>query len=483
MTTVDEHGWRQDRLADERFRIYIPILGAILLGLLISAAVLNWGEAITGGIFVGVLVVCATFLKPEWALLVIIYLAPLTTMTIEWGTLLPGTGLTPINALALLLIIGTFLQRFSPNEPAATATPLDRILLLYMGWSLFSVFVGVARWGYDSQAIGEWVAMACGYMLYWVVRRRWRSEKLAVGAVILVLVMVAYEAFKVYRQYSGEGTSAFNWELKEVIVGTFPPGNSNDIATYLSVHCMVALGLFLSLRNVFWRWAAFAVFLVGAATTFETYSRASYYALAAGLVAITVVKHRRWLVPAVLAMIIVPSILPGSIQERLNTHGDASAENRKEFWKHGLLEMMYNPVGLGWRGYSKNEAAIGGFMRDPHSMYVLVGSEQGPVGFVLFIGIFVVAGREILAAVDRARTPFTRGLGVGLFGGVVAYAVNNVFGSRMLFFHSVAHFFLLIGILMVLANPPPGGPVVEVVEEPKEKEPKALSPWRYRGYV
>jgi hypothetical protein len=251
-----DNGWREDRLTTERFQVYLPIIGAILAGLLISASLLSWGEAISMAILGGILVFVAAFLKPEWALIAIAVVAPLAQTTANWGTLLPGTGLTPINALALLLVIGTFLQRFSPHPPASKATLIDKVLLLYIGWSGFSVLVGLARWGYDSQALGEWVAMSCGYLLYWVVRRRWRSERLAVMVVAIVCLFVLYESYKVHQQFLGMDTSAFSWDLKERIVGTFPDGNSNEIACWLSVHCMIGLGLFLSLRNVIWRWAA-----------------------------------------------------------------------------------------------------------------------------------------------------------------------------------------------------------------------------------
>lgn len=480
---AEEQGWRRDRLADERFRVYIPILGAVLLGLLISASVLNWGEIITGGVFIGVLVFLATFVKPEWALIVLAVFAPLATVTVPWGTLLPGTGLTPLNALALLLVIGTFMQRYSPAEPASPATPIDRLLLLYVGWSTISVFVGIARWGYDSQGLGEWLAMACAYLVYWVVRRRFKSERLISVAVFVVLSLVVYEAWVVHRQYSGMDTSAFTWDLKDRILGTFLMGNANDIGCYLSVYCLVGLGLFLSLRNPFWKWLAFGAFLAGALTTFETYSRASYFALGAGLVAITVVKHRRWLVPAVLAVVLVPGLLPSSIQGRMDNTSDQSAQSRKELWKHGLLEMMQNPIGLGWRGYSKNEAAMGAELKDPHNMYVLVGAEQGPIGFVLFIGMLVAAGGEMIAAADRARTPFARGLSSGMFGAVVAYGVNNMFGSRMIFVTNMEHFFFLLGLAVIAAKVPSGEPAALVEEEPEEKAPRPVSPWRYKSYV
>lgn len=480
---VGEQGWRRDRLLDERFRLYIPVVAAFLFGLLIAGSILNWGEAVTGAIFAGLLVFIATFMKPEWALIVLAFFAPLATTTQGWGTLLPGTGLTPLNALALLLVIGTFLQRYSTSDPSRRATAIDKILLLYIGWSAFSVVVGLVRWGYDSQAVGEWVAMATSYLVYWMVRRRWRSDRLVSIAVFVVLTLLVYEAWTVHRQYSSMDTSAFTWVLKDTILGTFANGNSNDIGCYLSVYCLVGLGLFLALKNVFWRWLAFGAFLAGGMATFETYSRASYFALGAGLVAITVVKHRRWLVPAIIAVLVVPSLLPSSIQGRMDNTNDASATSRKEMWKHGILVMMQNPIGLGWRGYSKNEAAAGARLRDPHNMYVIVGAEQGPIGFVLFIGMLITAGNEMLIAATVGRSPFARGLASGMFGAVVAYGVNNIFGSRMIFVTNMEHFFFLLGLTVIAAYPPIGEPEPVVVEEPVAAVPKPVSPWRYRSYV
>lgn len=488
-----ESQWRHDQIFEERVRGFLPLVVALLVGLAIGISIV-WSEGwvVPAAAILGGLVVAAAAFLPDWALLVITFLAPLAGFTLDSAnpnaepllpSIIPGTGITPITLVVIILVVGAWLQRFSNSKPSVEASSIDKPLLLYLAWSAFALFVGFQRWpAMENKAAGEWLAMACGYVMYWVVRRRWRSDKMAIATVWAVLAMVVLESFLVVRQYRNENTSVYNEKLKYVITGTFPSGNSNDIATYLSAYCLIALGLFLAMRWSVWRWPALAVFVAGAIATFFTYSRASYIALIAGGLAIVLYKHKRYLLPAVAIIMILPYVLPASVMERANMTGDKSEENRKDFWKNGLSLMLTNPVGVGWRGYAQNETARGQAIKDPHSQYVLVAAEQGIVGISLFLLLLVASGKEMVKAIKRAKTPFVQGLGIGLFGALISFGVNNAFGTRMIWFYSVQHFWLLLGLLMVLSRRLPGEAVVEVEEAPAAT-PKAVSPWRYRTYV
>lgn len=474
--------WRHDKLLDERIRGALPAVFALLLALGVASALLAWGEGYTAGFLIGAVVVASTVFRPELALIVVTILAPLQIYVDQMGSIIPGTGITPVNLVVIILVIGAWAQRFTIHKASAESTSVDKPLLLFILWSAFSVVVGIITWKtLDTMAIGEWLAMSCGYIIYWVVRRRWRSIPMATTVVWACLVMVLIESILVVREYRQNPTTVYNENLKYVITGTFPSGNSNDIACYLSVYAMVALGLFLAMRLSAWRWPALLIYLAAAAGTFVTYSRASYIALLVGSMVVILFKHKRYLLPAIVVLMILPYVLPSSVMERANTTGDDSAEARKEYWKNGIALMLTHPVGVGWRGYSKNEMARGQHIRDPHSMYVLVAAEQGVVGIGLFVLLLVSTGREIVKAIKRANTPFSQGLGVGMFGALIAFAINCVFGSRMVWFYSVEHFWLLLGILMVITKVPVSA--VQVVEEPAVKVRKPESPWKYRSYV
>jgi O-antigen ligase len=474
--------WRHDRMLDERIRAGLPAMFAILMALGIASALLAWGEGYTTGFVIGAVVLASTLIRPELALIVVTIMAPLQIYVDQMGSIVPGTGITPVNLVVLILILGAWAQRFSVHKPSVEASGIDKPLLLFIAWSGFSVIVGIIMWRQlDTMAIGEWLAMSCGFLMYWVVRRRWRSIPLATAAVWACLVMVLFESVLVVREFRQNNTAVYDEKLKYIITGTFPSGNSNDIACYLSVYAMVALGLFLAMRFSVWRWPALLIYLAASAGTFVTYSRASYIALIVGSGIVILFKHKRYLIPAIVVVVLLPSVLPASVMERANTRGDDSAEARKDYWKNGIGLMLTHPVGVGWRGYSKNEMARGQHIRDPHSMYVLVAAEQGIVGISLFLVLLVSTGREIVKAIKRAKTPLAQGLGVGMFGALVAFAINCVFGSRMVWFYSVEHFWLLLGILMVITRVPETEVAVE--EEPEVKVRKPESPWRYRSYV
>ena len=475
----------EEREFQEKWRGLLPILFAGALGLMVATGILAFGELITWGVFIGAVLLLFTFVRPEIPMLVITLLAPMEIWLYKLGSMIPGTGLTPMNFICLVLIVGAWIQRHSRFDPSVEATPIDKAMAWFLFISGMSVVTGALLYGWDGEAVGEYMQMFCAFSLYLVVRRRWRIKKMLVWLVVFVCMMTTLEAVQVTRQYRAQTATSFEWKLKDIIKGTMVTGNSNDTGAYISQYGMIAFGLFLAMRRSFWRFPALAVTVAAGAATFFTYSRAAYWALAAAIVCMVLYKHRRYLLPVIGVGLLLPGILPSSIAERLSTRGDTSAEERKEYWKEGMIMSLKSPVwGVGWRGYSKKKEMASAKIRDPHSMYVLVASEQGLVGLVAFLYLLMVTGTEIMKAQKAAKTPFTQGLALGLFGCYVALLVNNVFGSRMVFFFATAHFWMLVAGLLVLLKPDSTEPVVEVLEPvPKAKPVKEPSPWRYRSYV
>lgn len=480
MTEYHDTRLEQERQIRERIAHYGPFAAVGAFCLLVLAGLLYAQETspanaglIMYGVFFALVVLVAAFVKPEIALIAVTIAAPLEAYTQQIPNPFPGTGLTPLNILTLILIAGAWAQKYSTSEPAVKASSVDTPLLLMVAIGTLAVITGILRWDLDNQDIGAFQQFALAMLLYWVARRRFRSAFLARVAVYVVCLMVLFESFMVMKGYSAADPQAFSWKLKSMITGTIVNGNSNDTGAYLTQYGAIALGLFLGLRRSVLRWPALFIWFASVVATFYTYSRAAYIALAVTALLMLLWKQRRWLVPMIAAAVFLLPMLPSSVSERLSTTGDSSAENRKEFWKEGMKMALLHPfTGVGWRGYSKSEG------HDPHNMYVLVGAEQGLVGFVVFVVLLGAAGKEIVRANWRARQPFTQALALGMFGSYVALLVNNMFGSRLVWFYGGAHFWLLLGVLLVLvgkdeAEAAPAAP--EVSSAPVEEGP-ALPP-------
>ncbi|MBE0602616.1 MAG: O-antigen ligase family protein [Deltaproteobacteria bacterium] len=484
---------------DQARRIAI-VVGIMLVSIVIALATVQWGFYLALGVFAGILLVMAAFLRPEWTLLAVTIAAPLYVYMVKVPGI-TGTGITPVNGMMILLVIGAFLHRYSTTPPAAEATPVDKPLLLFLAWSALSIITGVLFWFFDPKGIGEWLQLAAGYSTFWVVRRRWNSRRLAVFAVWVVMAMVAYQSFVVIKQYLNLDPTAFSWDLKKQIVGTMAlpytgnadpdrdvTGNSNDVAAYLSAYGLVAFGLFLLMKRNFLRWPALLIFLAAGAATFATYSRAGMLAMIAGCLCMAMYKQKKLLLPLIAVVAILPSVLPASISERFVNTGDASADSRKDVWKRAAIVSLRNPfIGVGWRAYYKTQQNDGYKLRDPHNMFLLVSAEQGIPGLVFFVGALLGCGKIITDVLRRKHSPFVDGLALGMFGALVCFTVNNVFGSRMIYIYVVQHFWLLMGLLVVLAyaRPKEGEDAVsvEVAEpEPVLAGPRPESPWRYRTY-
>jgi putative inorganic carbon (hco3(-)) transporter len=187
-----------------------------------------------------------------------------------------------------------------------------------------------------------------------------------------------------------------------------------------------------------------------------SFSRGGYIGFLVGVVAVGLFKAR-WLLVAVAILVISwQTLLPGSVQERINMttadaeegqQFDSSAQERIDLWEDAMELFKMNPLtGAGFQTYRYMDR--GSDLRDTHNYYLKVLAETGVVGIVLYLFLLwklFGAGTGLFFATDD---PFWRGIAVGFIGLLATVAVGDLFGDRWTYQQVDGFLWVILGLVL-----------------------------------
>ena len=178
--------------------------------------------------------------------------------------------------------------------------------------------------------------------------------------------------------------------------------NSNDIAAVLVLALPFCLFLFLRKGAVKYLWPL--SFITGAgigALIWSSQSRGALLAVFACAAAygFTLIKSKK-MMAFIAAFSLVCAIGSFSLLKRNGGDLDGSSSNRMIYWKAGANMAARNPLfGVGFWGFNQNFSVYAvdgntgteGKQMTAHSAWVQVLAENGPIGFLLFFGLWLYA--------------------------------------------------------------------------------------------
>lgn len=205
-----------------------------------------------------------------------------------------------------------------------------------------------------------------------------------------------------------------------------PMYDVNDMALHLNMVLPFTLYFAMTLKDPRVRFGLWALAGFMAVSVLMTQSRGGFLTLGVILLVLWVrVKGIQWwvrLLPGV-ALVIGFFFLPAPVKERLSTlftptqdYNYSDDQGRIEIWRRGLGYLQQHPVtGVGVSNYPVAEATLStAAQRDgqaparvAHNSFLEVATETGIPGFILYMGIFLFAGRNLLRT--RARLGRFRG--------------------------------------------------------------------------
>jgi probable O-glycosylation ligase (exosortase A-associated) len=365
---------------------------------------------------------------------------------------------------ATVSVVAYMLDSAVQRRPVSTFSPEMGICMALVIWSILTLPLSYWPGGSVAELTDRFLKAVA---FFWLIGTLVITKKrLVIFTWTLVLCSIPLAATGVQNFLAGEFVTSRRAVVQRIAgyAGSGIASNPNDLALMLNLLIPIIGALMIAARGVLLKAVAAVALALSVATVVITFSRAGFIALITIVVLSTVALVRRRLpgaaVAIVLAMLVVPPMLPPGYLDRVNTITDiekdstGSAQGRWEDFGAALEVVVQNPVtgvGLGQDILALNEER-GATWRSVHNVYLQYAVDLGIPGALLFVWLLIASFRGArLVRVRAAHEPQLRDL-VVLAGGVqialAAFAVES-------FFHPVAYqfyFFCIGGLAVALQN-------------------------------
>jgi O-antigen ligase len=268
--------------------------------------------------------------------------------------------------------------------------------LLYIVWMAIElvVFFGSVKppakfWTYCQLALVLWMV--------WELAPTWRRQFGLLSAYVLGCYIAALDTIWLYRSQAD-------------VLRRFSAGNTdpNDLAMTLALALPMAWYVGMHHRSQLMRWICRGYLPVGIIAIGLTGSRGGLLTTIVALMVIPLTMDRLTpgrLMTALLLLVgsagLAAVYIPETIVKRLSTTGaeveDASFGNRFRLWRAGWHVFEQRPMtGVGTGGYVRAVTPeLGSDARVAHNTYLSVLVEQGIVGLMLYLLMFLAVYRAI----------------------------------------------------------------------------------------
>ena len=419
-----------------------------MLGLGLSKYIFGWGLSqyipyvIYGLTFL--VAFLAIFYRSEIGILFIAFFLPIYSLlskAIKLDLLLANQI---IDILLIAMLLGWLFQGRKNQEQSIGPSPMLVPIFLFVGYSLFSYFVGSSYLGggispdLDNLRLADWKNYMIMPFLYLISYHNLRDRKWKYA--LFILLFFSFLAMDLKFRQSFTWVQHTHYMDKSRLGGTFGFLGPNEWGAFHTIYTLFIIGLFLVDRH-FWRRIAYSILIfLNTYSLIYSFSRGAYVGFLAGLFFIGFIRTRKLLIPLFVFLIVWKSIVPLSVVERVEgiyivpgesaeviTLGDTKlfAAGRSHLWEKALNYFSQNPIfGTGYRTY---EILTG---LDTHSVYFKTLAEQGLIGFLIYLWLYFLALRSGWRLYKRADEELVKALGFGFLCAVVGSMVVNLFGDR-----------------------------------------------------
>jgi len=429
-------------------RYVIVAVLVLLVVLMIAAAVLPYSAMLTlccvvASVIaaVGVLMILKNTLL---GIYLTVFLAPIVPTMV-------CVGLSGLCAVSFVLNMATQKNRHY------TITAIGTMLIAFVGLAAISTVTSIHR-EKSMQILMLYIAFA---VFYFVMVNTVRTKQQWYNLVMFfILSATAVALFGVYQNFALETTSQSSWVDEEMfsqigvrVYSTLD--NPNVLGQFLVLVIPVAFAMLVSEKKLIKRLIFFASCVIMGACLVFTWSRAGWVAIILALGFFVVMKDRRWSTLCIVALLIMPFILPENIISRITSIGnmkDSSTAYRVSVWIASLriaADYWLGGIGLGsgafermYQHYALNGA---GFALHSHNFYIQLVVEMGILGLVVFFAIIFASYKQIVFIKDKKSANYNVALAIG--GALLGYLFQGVAENLWYNYRMVLIFFICLAIL------------------------------------
>ncbi len=331
------------------------------------------------------------------------------------------------------------------------SSPLNKPIVLLLGLMIVSTAHGIfARWVLPLTAVLYVFKTAEFFVIFFLVMNYARTERevkqfLFFALITLTLVGI-YTLFQVpHVQIFSEHRISAPFE------GSPEPAS---VGGYMAFLLLILFGLFIYAESVLLKWVYGVVAIIVGIPFLYTLNRTSYAALIAGLLFISVIAKKKWVITVLILASLTSFIwLPEAVKDRLAfTRYDAKNPGRIFGVDQSSQERLTAFTRVWQQGFWVKSPLIGRGVTYYYSdnQYARTLSEIGIIGLVLWIWIFVRLFKISIWLFHILRDGFFKGMVLGYRAGLIGILVH-AFGAPTFYIVRIMEpFWFVTGLVVAL---------------------------------
>ncbi len=398
-----------------------------------------------------IITLLSVFKRAEWGLLLMVALLPQPNIYYQFYIFPMGEDMLDISFFCILL--GIVVQRGRLVKTGSMAIISLYLLLSYVAlWQVSMRFSLPSPLTTNNPILIRWKDFAQMIFLYFLAVNAFKEEdahKRAITLMALVLLFIGIRGFRAF--VAGDAFSEENryeGPFWRVSLG------SNHYAAFMVHYAATMLGCFFFEKKFRFRILfGMAVFFCVYAVLFA-YSRGAYAAAMVALTFYSLIHKRSLLIVVGVIIFTWNTLLPVTVVQRITMTQtesgeiESSASKRVDLWGNAFNLFMENPIlGVGYNGFQMTMNALQTELTDTHNYYLKILSEQGIIGFLVFLLLLLKALRQGWKLFKTGSSPFYQGLGLAFLGTIIAVIITNAFGDRWSYLVLGGYFWILWGIV------------------------------------
>ncbi len=314
-------------------------------------------------------------------------------------------------------------------------TPLDRPMLLFLGWVLVTVPFAVD----PAYSFAEWRKLVTRVLsFYWTFRVLEMQPDGTVRLRVLTAVQIGSALLGLYA--AAEFILRSGSLLDRDVRAGAPSSDYNWLSTYMVIAIPLLLMMSLAVRAWWQRIASAAVVGLAFLAEMLSYTRAGWLGLAAEGLAFGWLTGRRRFATWVLGSCILVAVVLSAVSQlgyQRSTTDLRTFKTRLAAWKLQLGEVLAHPlVGVGYGGNTFTmrfpDHPDVGDANGPHSTVMMVAMGSGVPALVFLVWIFAAAVRHLARSArdtsDRSVSALQLAVAVMLIG----FATRNLFDYMLI---------------------------------------------------
>ncbi len=338
--------------------------------------------------------------------------------------------------------------------------PLAHSSINFFMFLMMVMFVFGVINSYDKMSSLKSVMVYIAFMLvyYLIVRLVNDKQKLVkafwllTGASLICSLYGIYQYFNPAELQVWQDSEMFS-DISGRIVSFFE--NPNVYGEYLILIIMINVALLATVKKPLLKFCTLILLALSGVCMILTYSRGCWIGIILAVALFLFISSKKmFLVMAGLGVVAL-FFLPESVMTRLLSIGDladSSTSYRVYIWQ-GTMDMLKDfwvtGIGVGTSAFNHVYPiyAFGAISAPhPHNLYLLLLSEMGILGLLVFVALMIVVLKKLFCTANKSNDRTISVFSSALFSALVGFLVQGIFDNVWYNYRVFLFFFIIIGL-------------------------------------